>query len=181
VRKSLFVPIVVVMSTAAAAVAVSAVTAQASAGPTTVTFAVAPGLLTITTPDTANLGTVSIGSAHVSSALGNVTVDDERGTDGGSWTASVISTDFTTGASPTAAETIGAANVSYAPGTATSTAGVGTFTPGAGGVLATSKTAFTATGTTGVTTIGWDPTITVTLPAAVVSGTYTGTITHSVA
>ena len=29
--------------------------------------------------------------------------------------------------------------------------------------------------------MSWDPTITVTLPAAVVAGTYSGTITHSAA
>jgi hypothetical protein len=71
--------------------------------------------------------------------------------------------------------------VSYAPGAATSTTGAGTFTPGAGGALGTSQTAFTAASETGATSVTWNPTITVTLPSTVVAGTYTGTITHSVA
>ncbi len=181
-RRTFFTPVLVAVMGVTAALILPAV-AQAATGPstdTTTTFDVNGGLLTITTPDTAALGTVPIGAPTVSAALGSVIVDDERGTLGGSWTASVISTDFTTGgAAP--AETVPAASVAYAPGAATATTGTGTFTPGPGGAMDTSQTAFSATATTGVTTVHWDPTITVTLRAGIVAGTYTGTITHSVA
>jgi len=154
--------------------------AAASDGPTDTSFTVDAGTLTLATPDSADLGTVTIGTAAVSGQLGAITVTDDRGLASGAWTASVSSTSFTTGAG-TPAETIPAANASYAAGGATATSGTGTFAPGAGGALNVAEPAFVATDTTGTTSATWNPTITVTLPAAVVSGTYTGTITHSVA
>jgi hypothetical protein len=152
--------------------------ARANSAPTT--FTIAGGALSITTPSSANLGTAPIGTSAVNAALGTVTVSDQRALFAGGWTASVISGSFVTGSS-SPAETVPAADVSYAPGSATATSGTGTFTPGAGGALGTSRTAFTASAEAGITSCGWNPTITVTLPAAVIAGTYTGTITHSVA
>ena len=61
--------------------------------------------------------------------IGAVSVTDQRGSLLGSWTASVTSSDFTTG-TQTAEETIAKANVSYWSGAATASTGVGVFAPG---------------------------------------------------
>jgi hypothetical protein len=163
-----------------AACGLGAIPAQADSGPTTATFTINGGTLTMTTPDTVNLGMIAAGTSRVSGALGVVTVSDQRAALNGAWTASVIATAFTTGAGG-AGKTIPATDISYAPGTPTTTSGTGTFAPGAGGAADTLETAFTATAETGATSCSWNPTITVTLPGTVAIGTYTGTITHSVA
>ena len=96
------------------------------------------------------------------------------------WTATVTSTDFTTGTG-TGNQDIPAANVSYSPGLATATSGTGTFLAGLGGALGSARTAFTASLESGTTSVSWNPTVTVTLPSSIAAGTYTGTVTHSVA
>ena len=103
----------------------------------------------------------------------------------GTWTASVTSTDFTTG-DETEDETIGKANVAYWSGAPTAFTGVAVFTPGQlTGLLAedlsASRTAFEATATVGNNSATWNPTVVVTVPSSAVVGTYSGTITHSVA
>ena len=157
--------------------------AYASDGPTSTTLEISPGFLSISTPDGADLGTVQIGAAQVQAQLGTVTVSDSLGTYDGGWAASVTSSDFVVSDTNGNAEvTIPASDVSYAPGTVTST-GEGTFTAGDGGAFADSSTpqvACTAADEVGATTASWDPTITVTLPSDVVAGQYQGTITHSV-
>ncbi|MEU8272280.1 ice-binding family protein, partial [Sphaerisporangium sp. NPDC049002] len=144
------------------------------------TITKAAGTLSISVPATANLGSAPAGAGGVSSPLGAVTVTDTRGGPSTGWTATVSSTDFTTGGA-SAPETIAKRSVTYAPGSATSTTGSGTFTPGTSGDLGSPRTAFSVSGGTGDNSATWNPTITVTLPPAVVGGTYTGTITHSVA
>ena len=67
------------------------------------------------------------------------------------------------------------------PGEVVSSTGTGTFTPGTPGFLGAPITAFSATSETGDTVVTWDPQITIQIPTAAVNGTYTGTITHSVA
>jgi hypothetical protein len=114
-----------------------------------------------------------------------VQVADNRGNTSASWTATVSATDFTTGGG-TAAETIVKASVSYWSGPATVTTGLGQFTPGQGTAaqavtLGSSHTAMTHTLGTLNSTCSWSPTLIVTVPAAAVAGTYTGTVTHSVA
>ncbi|WP_247662962.1 hypothetical protein [Micromonospora sp. U21] len=125
----------------------------------------------------------------ITGQLGDVAVSDTRATGAdASWTASVISTDFTTGTA-TATETVLATQIDYWSGTATvGPAGTGTFTPGqanAGAAAAldntTALTVFTHTGGTGVNSVSWNPTLDVNVPAANQSGTYAGTVTHSVA
>ncbi len=123
--------------------------------------------------------------ATLQGTIGPVTVTDLRGTLLGSWTAQVSSTDFTTGGG-TANETIPKADAAYASGPATSTSGIGTFVPGQLTVLlaqplTTQITAFTATALVGNNTVTWNPTLRVTIPNSAVAGTYTGTVTHSVA
>ena len=139
----------------------------------------------ITVPSSANLGSVPSGTASLSARLGTVTA-----TDSGtlfllpSFTASVTATNFTTGAG-SAAETIPKASISYWSGPATASSG-GTAVPGQltalqAVTLAQSRTAFSSSGLLSNLSTSWNPTIVINIPAAAVAGTYTGTITHSVA
>ncbi|MDP9843641.1 hypothetical protein [Streptosporangium lutulentum] len=158
---------------------VTATALPALAVDTVVTFSITTAGLTISAPGTVNLGSVESGTPNISGQIGPVTVTDERATLNGSWTATAISTDFTTGGG-TEPETIPNINVSYSPGEATATTGEGTFTPGPGGVLNIPRVAFTGTALTGDNTATWNPTLTVTIPPAAVGGTYSGIITQSV-
>ncbi|GAA0821194.1 hypothetical protein GCM10009525_07800 [Streptosporangium amethystogenes subsp. fukuiense] len=155
---------------------------------TTVTFTVtAPNGLTITVPN----GPVSVGSGtpgnQISGQLGSITVSDQRAALTATWIATVIAASggFTTGGG-TAAETIATANVSYWSGPATATTGTGTFAPGqanaaAAQTLSASRTAFSKTTGSGNNSATWNPTIVISVPAQAVTGTYTGTVSHSVA
>ena len=100
-----------------------------------------------------------------------------------SWTASVVSSPFTTSDGDGNNATIAASNVSYLPGLTTASTGVGVFAPGLTSAfgIGTSATAYTAVAEVGATSVSWNPTITITLPSNTQAGTYTGTITHSVA
>ena len=156
------------------------------AATTTTTFTLSGGSLSISAPSsTVNLGTTGTGSSTVSAQLGTVTVTDSRGALAGSWTATAASTDFTTGGA-SANETVAKANVNYWSGAATASSGTAVFLPGqvlsANEVaIGSAQTAFSASAIVGNDSASWNPTIDVHLPAAAVTGTYTGTITHSVA
>ncbi|MFI7023051.1 hypothetical protein [Micromonospora sp. NPDC049900] len=174
------------LAAALAGVAAStAFAAPALAEDTIVTLTVdAAGGLSITVPATANIGHGVEGSS-VSGLLGPVTVLDQRGSLTPNWTASVISTDFTTGGG-SSGETIPNINVSYWSGPATATAGSGTFTPGqpnagAAQIINVPRAAFTKTGGTGNNFATWNPTLVVNIPPGTVQGSYRGTVTHSVA
>jgi hypothetical protein len=156
----------------------------ATSGSTGTTFTLGAGALGISVPSSSSLGS-GIPGTTITGSLGNVTVTDLRGSLTGSWTASVSSTDFTTGGATTA-ETVDKGNVSYASGLASATSGVAVMTPGQlttllAQSLSASRTAYAATVTVGNTSAVWNPTINVAVPAAAVAGTYSGTITHSVA
>jgi len=146
----------------------------------------AAGGLSISVPATSELSAGTATNAGTLTAqLGAVSVTDQRGALLGTWTASVTSSDFTTG-DETAAETITNAGVAYASGAATATTGVGVFTPGQATTalrqaLSAQRTAFAATAAVGNNSVSWNPTIVVTIPSAAVVGTYAGTITHSAA
>jgi hypothetical protein len=145
---------------------------------------IAGGALAITVPASAALPGAAPGGP-TSAPLGTVTVTDQRGIASASWTATVTGTAFVTGGG-TAPETIPLARVAYWSGPATATSGSGTFTPGqptaaAAVNLTTPRTAFSLTSGTSVTSASWNPTVLVSVPAAAVAGTYTATITHSVA
>jgi hypothetical protein len=157
----------------------------AHAADTPVTFAVDGGSLSVSAP-TANvpLGSYTLGTStsDISSQLGTVTVVDQRATVSGSWTAGVTSTDFITG-THSANETVAAGDIAYAPGLGSNPVNTDTtYTPGTDGVLdnTTALTAMSTSNESGSGGVSWDPTITVHLPAQVVPGTYSGTITHSV-
>jgi len=176
--------------TATTAAAVGLTAAPAMAAPTAdtdVTFTVTAGTLDITAQATADLGSGAPGTT-ITGQLGTVTVSDTRAAADASWTASVTSTDFTTGATPTASETVLASDVDYWSGPATATTGNGTFTPGQATQGAeqpldntTPLTAFTHTGGTGNNSASWNPTLDVNVPLANEAGIYSGTVTHSVA
>jgi hypothetical protein len=172
--------------TALAALGATAPALAATTGSTTVTFAVNAGALNITVPATANLGSGAPGGT-ITGQLGTVTVSDQRGLLVAAWTATVTSSDFKTGGG-TAAETIPAGNVTYWSGPATANTGLGVVVPGqataaAAVPLSTTApvTAFSKALGAGNNTTSWNPTLTVSVPAAAVAGTYTGTVTHSVA
>lgn len=172
-------PLLAIVTAFAGLGLVAATALPALAVDTVVTFSITTAGITISAPGTANLGSVATGATSISGQIGPVTVTDDRATLNGSWTATAISTDFTTGAgSP--AETIGNINVTYSAGAATTTTGEGTFTPGPGGIINVPRVAFTGTTLVGDNTATWNPTLTVTIPAAAVGGTYSGTVTQSV-
>jgi len=178
--------IVAVMATTALTTAAFAGLAQpAGAADTTTTFTLTGGALSISAPSSKALGSAATGSASITAQLGTTTVTDARGALLGSWTGSVASTDFTTGLA-TANETIAKTDADYWSGAATASTGLGTFTPGqllvANKVtLASSRTAFSAASVIGNNSVSWNPTVGINVPAAAVAGTYSGTITHSVA
>lgn len=178
-------PVVAGAVLGAVVVAVPATTAPTD--DTTATFTVTTGTLDITAPATATIGS-GAPDAVVDGALGVVTVTDGRASADASWTASVTSTDFTTGAGGTAPEVTLASEVDYWSGGAIFTDGTGTFTPGqplyanrAALSTTTPLTAFTHAGGTGNNTASWQAAPSVRVPLDSVAGTYTGTVTHSVA
>jgi len=119
-----------------------------------------------------------IGASSLSGNLGPVTVTDNQGTLAHAWTATVSSTDFTTGVGG-ANKTVTKDNVSYTPGTITSS-GIGAAVGTPALTLATSASVVTATAVIGAMSANWDPTVSVTIPSSVIAGTYSGTVTHSV-
>jgi hypothetical protein len=155
-------------------------------GTTTTTFAVGSGSLGLDMPPTVYLGKGAQGTV-LSGQMGAVAVTDTRGAGDASWTASVVSSDFTTGVG-TPNETVPATRLDYWSGPATGTAGNGTFTPGqpARADLApldttASLTAFSHIGGTGGNTATWNPTLEVRVPAGNANGNYSGLVAHSVA
>lgn len=149
------------------------------------TPSLAHAVLAISVPVPVNLGSVPSTGGSVSHHLGTVSVT-ASGLVAPSFIAAVSSTVFTTGLAR-AVETIGKVSISYWSGPATSTTGLQNTTPGQAGAanlqdLSVGRTAFASSGLVLSITTSWDPTIVITVPAVgVVAGTYTGTITHSVA
>ena len=175
--------IVTVALTTGLAVGGIAGPARAAAGDTIATFALTAGALSITVPaSTVALptGTVTTGAAPAAGQLGAVTVDDARGALLNTWTASVSSTTFVTGTA-TANETVAVDQIAYSSGAYTAHSGLGVFVPGSLANGALPGTAGSYTGAAGNSSTTWNPTLTFTLLGSQVAGTYTGTITHSVA
>lgn len=130
--------------------------------------------------ETVPLGTVVPGSP-TSQQLGTVTVDADGLV---SWTATVSATNFTTGGGTPLIVDNSAA--SYWAGPATTQIGTGTATSGQPAeqdavVLDSPQTAFTMTSGSGVNMAAWNPTLIITVPLSTMFGSYTGTVTHSVA
>ncbi|WP_157555640.1 hypothetical protein [Herbidospora yilanensis] len=141
--------------------------------------------LAITAPTSAALGSTTIGG-QLSAPLGTVTVADTRDSPVQiGYTATVSTTNFTTTVGGNTS-TISRPNISYWSGPATATSGVGVFTPGQltavnAIALTGTHTAFTVTLAVGNTTVAWNPTVIIRVPSSAAAGSYSGTITHSVA
>ncbi|HUR47989.1 MAG TPA: hypothetical protein VMY88_00465, partial [Acidimicrobiales bacterium] len=139
----------------------------------------------ISAPASKNLGSAPTGTASISAQLGTVTVTGS-GLVAPSFVATVTATVFTTGAG-TASETIGKASILYWSGPATSVTGLlsggspGQATSAQAVDLTVSRTAFSGSGVALSISASWNPTLIINIPAAAVAGTYTATITHSVA
>jgi hypothetical protein len=163
---------------AATSVTVAAAHLANPAGPgdpsTTITFVVTSGALTLSVPVSASLGSGAPGTT-ISAPIGPCTVTDDRALVSASWTVTAAQTDFANGAS-----TIPATAATYTPGTVTTT-GTITVTPSTVTLSNTAQTVLTGTAGVGNNTASWDPTIAVNVPASAVGGTYTGTLTQSVA
>jgi hypothetical protein len=153
----------------------------------TFTLTVIAGTLSITVPGTASIGSGAPGTS-ITGHLGSVQVTDNRGSATAAWTASVTTTSFTTGGATTP-ETVPIGDISYWSGPSTASylpSTTGTFNPGqanaaAAQVLSSSRTAFTLTSGVGDNSLTWNPTLIAAVPAGAIGGTYTGTVTHSVA
>ncbi|GLY95411.1 ice-binding family protein [Actinoplanes sp. NBRC 103695] len=151
-----------------------------------ITRADCPGSLDISAPASASLG-ASVPGGTITGQLGAVTVTDTRFPAVAGWVATVVCTDFRTGAGvPT--QTIQAERIDYWSGPFTASSGTGTFTPGQLNTAAASRLdntaslqAFAHVSGTGSNTLTWNPTLVIHVPLANQSGGYTGTVTHSVA
>jgi choice-of-anchor A domain-containing protein/uncharacterized repeat protein (TIGR01451 family) len=146
-----------------------------------VTFTIETALA-IEVPATADLGAGPPGGT-ITGALGSVRVRNPGAYP--TWTVTVTATDCTTGGG-TASETITNAQAAYWSGPVTSSTGPGTFMPGQSTAqeaepLDTPRTAFALIGGSGANEVTWTPTLIVSVPLTVLAGTYTCTITHSVA
>ena len=138
------------------------------------------GVLSISAPASADdIGAAAPGGT-VSAALGVVQVTDNRASLAVNWTATVSSTDFTTGGG-TAAETIPVDDVQYSISGFTATTGSATFTPTAVTDMSTApQTVVAATNVLGDNSASWDPGLHIAVPSEAVAGTYAATITYSV-
>jgi hypothetical protein len=183
-RKLLFVlaagSVLAIATALPAAAATSSRSARAGSDPPTSTsFTVTNGALTISVPISVNLGSGNPGTTIGPTAFGPVTVTDNRASLTASWTATVSSTDFLTGAG-TPAETIPAGDATYTTD-AVSTTGKITVTPTPSVILSGSpQTVVAGSAGVGDNSATWDPTITIAVPSAAVAGLYTGTVMHSV-
>jgi hypothetical protein len=135
-------------------------------------------VLSITVPASADLGTTAPGRS-ISAALGIVEVTDNR-TSPVDWTATVSSTDFTTG-DATAAETIPVADAEYLISGFTGTTGSATLTPASVTVMSgSSQDVVAATNVVEDNSASWNPQIEISVPDGAIDGDYTATITQSV-
>lgn len=137
----------------------------------------------ITVPATADLGSQTPSLTAAPALLGSVTGAD-TGIVGllSAFTASVSCSTFTSGAN-----TLACSTMTYDSGPPTAQTGTQNVTQsGTITLSAANQTAFTANATllgglgAGISDT-WDPTIVVHVPLGAIAGTYTGTITHSVA
>jgi hypothetical protein len=190
-------PVAASAATKTAVLATSSTAASGGDPDTTVTFTVSStGALSMTAPDTVDLGTGAVGTT-ISGNLGGGGVDsvptvvtDNRALDVASWTVTASSTNWRlVGGGGAANETIPAGDVTYTPGTITpaGTITVGgptsttLLTPVSPATTGVAVTVVTGTAGVGDNSATWDPTISVAVPASVVAGGYTGVLTQSVA
>jgi hypothetical protein len=157
---------------------------------TTVIFTVTTGALSITAPVSVALGSGAPGTT-ISGPLGggvlgpSVVVTDDRALLTAASTATASAGSWTTGGG-TPAETIPVSDIGYAVGSVTTTGTItatGTNLPAGtalGDLSGAPEAVVTGTAGVGDNTAGWNPTISVAVPASAVGGVYTGTLTQSV-
>ena len=145
---------------------------------TTVTFEVTVGELAMTAPATSDLGPGVPGDT-ISHDLGQCRVTDNRALLNAAWTVTASATAFTTGEA-TPNETIPASDLAYNPGNIDHT-GTITVTGTERSLSGTPQTVIAGTAGVGNNTATWDPGMVLSVPDAAVGGTYSGTLTQSVA
>ncbi|MFC8849445.1 MULTISPECIES: hypothetical protein [unclassified Micromonospora] len=139
----------------------------------------------ITVPAAVNLG-VGFAGGTLTGSLGVVEVTDKRGpVNPNTWVATVSASIFVTGAGGVN-QTIDAGSVFYWSGPVVRSTGGGVLVPGQltaaqAVALDVTREAFRKISGSGNNNVSWAPTVRVVIPANVVAGTYTGTVTHSVA
>jgi hypothetical protein len=160
---------------AAALLAAGTLSASAAqSGDTTTTFTLNGGTLDIAVASNASLPGGNVGMPFVSGQIGFVTVTDNRG-DTVSWTASAATTVFSNGIGTNST------GVNYNSGFVSKT---GTVTPNSTGptpLAAAPNPVVNGNSVVGNNTATWEPMLTVNLPPNALAGTYSGTITTSVA
>ncbi|MGI5405132.1 hypothetical protein ACQEVG_38035 [Streptomyces sp. CA-135486] len=146
-------------------------------------FAIPQAILapSVTAPGSATIGAAKPGQT-TSVQLGQLKVTNIGVR---SWTATVSASNFTTGGG-TVGETISKSQLSYRSGPIVTKSGSGTWIPGQPTAadaqpLDVPRPAFSYNGVMTSTFVTWLPTLTMSVPASAVAGTYTGTVTHSVA
>jgi hypothetical protein len=137
------------------------------------------GGLSINVPISGSLGSVESPDTVtvVTAQLDTVTVTDTRreiATRG--WIASAISTNLNTGLDSVTASAMG-----YAAGVPTIVSGLAGVTENTRLSLFTSGAVQTVTTTSGNHVVSWRPTLSIAVKVEQQAGTYTGTLTHSVA
>jgi hypothetical protein len=114
---------------------------------------------------------------NVTLTLGTITVTDTRRAIGalGSWVTSASSTDLISGTDSLTATTFG-----YSSGLFVKSGGTALMTENTRVSMDSATAVATTTSVTGNHIITWTPTMTIPVPASKTSGTYLGTLTHSV-
>lgn len=140
--------------------------------------------LDVSVPETAELGS-GVPGATINGVLGLVTVDDSREFGEATWQATVSTSGFQTDGGVQQYQRVDAPDVSYWSGVLVATSGDGMFEglqvePSDAEPLTEALFVVGFTGS-GNNTAGWEPTLVVTVPLDKVAGTYTATVTHSVA
>jgi hypothetical protein len=176
-RKSIVATSLITGAVMAVAIPVPASADQSGTTPVTVT--VTSGTIDITVPaGPVSLGTIatSTSAQTVTHTLGNVTMTDNRGGTTG-WVVTANGTDFT-----------GPQNISVSAAGSSSYSTPGALVTGQATVAASNLDPLyppgpvqTATNVSGINTAVWNPNISLTIPANALAGTYSSTITHSVA
>jgi hypothetical protein len=177
----------ITVALAGTAVAGMAALSPSAGAATTATFTLTGGALTISEPTgTANnLGTLAstpLGTT-TSGSLGTTTISDARGSLAG-WTLSMAGTSFTTTTS--GATAIPASNaVAYLTVPPTLVSGVAVVTnthvAAVTGLALGAAAPFMTAVTTGSNSVSYNPSVQVTIPTTALAGTYTGTVTQTVA
>jgi hypothetical protein len=175
----------VVTAVAVALIGGSAIPAMAattgSPTDTTTTFALTGGNLALSVPTSAALGDKAAGQTAITGFLGATSVTDLRGGTA-PWTVTAGSGvfDLTTGTVATSKST----SVHYTAGALDNTGTDGSITvtsPGVSTLITSPASVVAPTALSGNNITRWNPALDVLMPASSLAGSYTGTVTTSIA